>query len=100
MLTALLLIASALATFASAQSSDVYFTRVPNPITVGEPQAILYTTNDDETPVIITLRQGSSSDLQTIDTLTTSATGGQYVWTPELDLPNGIDYALEISQGD
>lgn len=94
----LLLGACALLTTVTAQSEVLSFTRVPNPITDGEPAAILYATNDTQTPVTILLRQGPSSNLQTIETLTTSSVGGQFIWTPPLSLPNGQDYALEIRQ--
>jgi hypothetical protein len=89
------LIASALATLAAAQSTVLTFTHVPNPITDGKPQAITYATNDTSSvrrscalllngtladrvqPVTIILRKGLSTDLQTVSTLTTSATNGQ-----------------------
>jgi hypothetical protein len=66
------------------------------PVTDGEPQAITYATNDTTTPVEIILRQGPSTNLQTVDVLTRDATGGQFIWTPPKSLPNGADYALEI----
>lgn len=48
----------------------------------------------------IILRQGPSGDLQDVETLTTDATNGQYIWTPPTSLPNGNNYALQIKQGD
>lgn len=90
------LLFGALAASAAAQSAVLTFTRVPNPITDGEPQAILYATNDTSTPVTIILRKGNPNDLQTVDVLTNDATNGQYIWTPPKSLPNGYDYALEI----
>ena len=90
------LLLGALAVFAAAQSDVLTFTRVPNPVTDSEPQAITYATNDTSSPLMITLRQGNPNNLQTVDVLTTDATGGQFIWTPPLSLPNGIDYALEI----
>lgn len=50
-------------------------------------------------PVTIILRKGASGNLQTVATLTSSATGGQYIWTPPAGLANDNDYALEIRQG-
>ena len=90
------LLLGALAVFAAAQSNVLTFTRVPNPVTDGQPQAILYATNDTTTPVTIILRKGPSSNLQTVETLTTEATGGQYIWTPKPSIPDGTDYALQI----
>ncbi|KAF7184960.1 hypothetical protein HII31_13583 [Pseudocercospora fuligena] len=92
------LLVSALAALATAQSNPLGFTKVPNPVTVGKPNVITYMTNDDTTPVTILLRRGDSNNLQTVKTLTTSATDGSYIWTPENDLDNGSDYALEIQQ--
>ncbi|OQO06300.1 hypothetical protein B0A48_08889 [Cryoendolithus antarcticus] len=92
-------ILSAIATLAAAQSSVLTFTHVPNPITDGQAQAITYATNDTAGPVTIILRKGDSTNLQTVQTLTSSAIGGQYVWTPSENLPNGVDYALQITQG-
>lgn len=94
------IVLSALAAIAAAQSSVLTFTNVPNPITDGQAQAITYATNDTSNPVTITLRQGPSGDLKTIETLTSDATGGQYIWTPSTSLPNGNNYALQIQQGD
>lgn len=109
-----------LAKTAVTQSAVLTFTRVPNPVTCGEPQAITYSTDDDTTPVSIILRKGPANNLTTIDVLTSKhchvllqgtirtplkalldvANGGQFIWTPRLSLPNGIDYILEIKQND
>lgn len=51
-------------------------------------------------PVSIILRQGPSTDLKDVETLTTDARNGQYIWTPSTSLPNGNNYALQIKQGD
>ncbi|KXL50386.1 hypothetical protein M433DRAFT_430137 [Acidomyces richmondensis BFW] len=93
------LVVTAFVAIAAAQSSVLTFTHVPNPVTDGQPQAITYATNDTSSPVTIILRQGEASNLKTIETLTTTATGGQFIWTPSTSLPDGINYALEITQG-
>jgi hypothetical protein len=49
--------------------------------------------------VTILLRQGLSGNLQDVETLTTDATNGQFIWTPSTSLPNGNNYALQIKQG-
>lgn len=92
------LLVGAFAALAAAQSAVLTFTNVPNPITDGEAQAILYATNDTQTPVSIILRQGPSNNLQVIETLTSDSVGGTFIWTPPKTLPNGNDYALEIRQ--
>ncbi|KAL6703731.1 hypothetical protein ACN47E_009112 [Coniothyrium glycines] len=52
----------------------------------------------DNTPTTFILRQGASGNLNTIATLTNSATGGSFEWTPSTDLVNFPDYALQIRQ--
>jgi hypothetical protein len=114
------LVLSALAALATAQSAVLSFTNVPNPITDGQAQAITFRTNDTSSvstcdertespvndaltsfqPVTITLRQGLAGDLQDVEVLTSDATNGQFVWTPSTSLPNGNDYALQITQND
>lgn len=46
------------------------------------------------------MRKGSAGDLRNIKTITTTARGGTYTWTPDSALEEGKDYALEISQAD
>ena len=60
-------------------------------------------TNDALTssqPITITLRQGLANALQDVEVLTSDAKDGQFVWTPSTSLPNGNDYALQITQND
>lgn len=94
------LLLSALAALAAAQSTVLTFTNVPNPVTDGQAHAITFATNDTSSPVSIILRQGPSTDLKDVETLTTDARNGQYIWTPSTSLPNGNNYALQIKQGD
>jgi hypothetical protein len=49
--------------------------------------------------VSIILRQGPSGNLQDVETLTSDARDGQFIWTPSTSLPNGNNYALQIKQG-
>lgn len=93
------LLLSALAALATAQSSVLSFTRVPNPVTDGQVQVLLYSTNDTTSPVTILLRKGLSSNLQTVYTVTENAQNGQYLWTPPTWIADDTDYALEIMQG-
>lgn len=48
------LLLGAIAALATAQSTVLTFTNVPNPITDGQPQAITYATNDTTTVSVIT----------------------------------------------
>ncbi|KAK1075814.1 hypothetical protein LTR12_001426 [Friedmanniomyces endolithicus] len=95
-----LLLASAFAAIAAAQSKVLNFTAVPAPFTDGQAYALTYATNDTNSPVTIVLLQGpSATGLQPVATLNSDIHGGQYVWTPPTTLPAGNDYALQISQG-
>lgn len=90
---------SALVSLAAAQSNTLFFTSVPDLVTVGQTYTIKYTAPDSSSPVTITLRKGPSTDLSTIATLTSTSTGGSYKWTPDSSLVSGPDYALQITQG-
>ncbi|KAH9878935.1 hypothetical protein J1614_002370 [Plenodomus biglobosus] len=68
-------------------------------VVAGQTYEVTYSPADN-TPTTFILRQGSSTDLDTIGTLTTSATGGKFSWTVDRDLDNEADYALEIRRGD
>lgn len=50
------LIVSAFAALAAAQSSVLTFTKVPNPVTDGQPQALTYATNDTASVSNATMR--------------------------------------------
>ncbi|KAK0256476.1 hypothetical protein B0A54_04683 [Friedmanniomyces endolithicus] len=95
-----LLLASAFAAIAAAQSKVLNFTAVPAPFTDGQAYALTYATNDTNSPVTIVLLQGpSATGLQPVATLNADIHGGQYVWTPPTTLPAANDYALQILQG-
>ena len=82
----------------AAQSEVLFFSRVPNPITDGEPAAILWSTNDTSNPVVLTLLQGlNTSNLATVKVITRAGRDGQYIWLPQISIANGDDYALGIT---
>ncbi|KAF2225444.1 hypothetical protein BDZ85DRAFT_66640 [Elsinoe ampelina] len=91
--------AIALASFAAAQSAVLGFSEVPTSVRAGQPATIRYTAEDLSEPVTITLRKGDANDLETIQTLTSDATGGNYTWIPANSFENADDYALQIQQG-
>ncbi|KAH6638168.1 Ser-Thr-rich glycosyl-phosphatidyl-inositol-anchored membrane family-domain-containing protein [Boeremia exigua] len=66
-------------------------------VRAGQTYTITYSPADN-TPTTFILRKGLSTNLGTIGTLTTTATGGSYSWTVASDLADGADYALEIQQ--
>ncbi|KAJ9623516.1 hypothetical protein H2203_005778 [Taxawa tesnikishii (nom. ined.)] len=91
--------ASALASFAAAQSANLGFTSTPTSVKAGTPVTIKYTAENLDSPVTITLRKGDPNNLSTIGVLTSSATNGTYTWIPADSLADGDDYALQITQG-
>ncbi|KAF2874762.1 Ser-Thr-rich glycosyl-phosphatidyl-inositol-anchored membrane family-domain-containing protein [Massariosphaeria phaeospora] len=70
----------------------------PNKFVSGETYTITYSPKDD-TPTQLKLRQGESDNLKDVAVLTTDATGGSFTFTVDESLPNGDDYAIEVSQG-
>ncbi|KZM26269.1 hypothetical protein ST47_g2557 [Ascochyta rabiei] len=66
-------------------------------VKAGQTYTVTYSPADN-TPTTFILRKGLSTDLATIGTLTSTATGGTFSWTVASDLPDGSDYALEIRQ--
>ncbi|KAF2750931.1 hypothetical protein M011DRAFT_464729 [Sporormia fimetaria CBS 119925] len=70
----------------------------PTEVQAGRSYRVTYTPGD-ETPTTFILRQGDNDNLDTITTLTETATGGEFMWNVDSALPNGADYALEIRQG-
>lgn len=91
--------ASALVSLVAAQSATLKFTDFPSTVQAGKSYTIKYTSTELSSPATIVLRKGSSTNLNTISTLTTTATGGSFVWSVDASLADGNDYALMISQG-
>ncbi|TKX22468.1 hypothetical protein C1H76_5250 [Elsinoe australis] len=91
--------AIAFASLAAAQSTVLGFTSVPTSVRAGQAATIRYDAQDLSEPVTITLRKGDADDLDTIQTLTSDATGGNFTWIPADSFENGDDYALQIQQG-
>ncbi|KAJ8120424.1 hypothetical protein ONZ43_g2864 [Nemania bipapillata] len=56
------------------------------------------TWDDAEGPVTLTLKDGSENNLQTVQTITTNASGDSFVWAVDPALVTG-DYAIEIDDG-
>ncbi|KAK1911893.1 hypothetical protein P3342_010977 [Pyrenophora teres f. teres] len=87
-----------LAAFAAAVAALEINSFPADGVVAGKTYTITYSPADD-TPTTFILRQGKSTDLTTVGTLTTTATGGKFEWTPEKSLPNQPDYALQIQRG-
>ncbi|PYH41211.1 GPI anchored serine-threonine rich family protein [Aspergillus saccharolyticus JOP 1030-1] len=73
------------------------FTQWPEVIHAGQPTTLKWQT-DSETPVTVTLRKGDSQNLDTVQTLSRTAGGGSFTWTPDSTIENGEDYAFQIEQ--
>jgi hypothetical protein len=74
----------------------VEFNSWPAALKAGSTVTLTYSPKDAATTII--LRKGPSDNLDTLDTLTTTSTGGSFEWTVPSDLANGADYAFEIRQ--
>ncbi|KAK2741916.1 hypothetical protein FQN57_005475 [Myotisia sp. PD_48] len=94
------LVAGALLVASTVAQQTLQFTSFPTTLTPGQAFNVQWIGGDATLPVTITLRKGPSGNLDDIAVLTSSATGGSYLWTPSKSLVDGDDYALKISQGD
>ncbi|GME60845.1 extracellular matrix protein [Neofusicoccum parvum] len=91
--------AFALASSVVAQTAPALgITSAPTSVTAGQTYTIEYAAPVGQ-PVALLLRKGDPNDLQTVATLTDSATGGSYEWSVSQSLESDDDYALEIQQG-
>ncbi|CRG91651.1 hypothetical protein PISL3812_08701 [Talaromyces islandicus] len=85
--------------FAAALAQGLSFTEWPTSVTAGQPSTLKWI-GDGGAPVTLTLRKGASTDLENVEVISPDATNGEFTWTPNTDLENGSDYAVQISQGD
>lgn len=82
-----------------AAALAVEINEFPREVQAGRSYRITYTPGDD-TPTTFILRKGENGNLDTITTLTTTATGGEFQWAVDSSLPDADDYALEVRQGE
>ncbi|KAI9925017.1 hypothetical protein ASPWEDRAFT_45147 [Aspergillus wentii DTO 134E9] len=75
----------------------IAFTEWPSELKHNDPVTLKWVGNPDA-PATITLRKGDAGNLHDVKTLTDTASGGEFTWAPEEDLPEGEDYAFEIKQ--
>ncbi|KAK5004552.1 hypothetical protein LTR28_008754, partial [Elasticomyces elasticus] len=99
LLKALICGATALASFAAAQSTTLGFSQVPTSVVAGQSYTVTYYAADTTHPVTIILRKGDPANLQTIEVLTSNSLGGSYTWIPSKSYVDAKDYALQITQG-
>ncbi|KAK7178978.1 hypothetical protein DPSP01_008209 [Paraphaeosphaeria sporulosa] len=74
----------------------VEFNSWPDSVKAGQTVTLTYSPKDAATTII--LRKGPSTNLDTLQTLTTTSTGGSFEWAVPSSLENGDDYAFEIRQ--
>jgi hypothetical protein len=90
----------ATAALVAAVFADVKITGAPMEFKAGETYEITYSGDKGDVPTTLLLRKGPSTNLQTVKTITDSATGGSFSWTVDPDFVDATDYALEIQQGE
>jgi len=90
-------IASALLLASSALALTI--NSAPFTIAAGQSVTITYTADDANAPVTLQLKEGPAVNLQTVQTLTTTSTGGSFTFTVDPSLSSNTDYAFEILQG-
>lgn len=78
----------------AALAQAVQLTNSNYDVQAGEPFVITW--SDAQGPVTLTLKNGPSSNLQTVQTITSGQTGTSFTWTPSSTLPSDR-YAIEIT---
>ena len=91
--------ASVIATAIAQSTSRIAFTVLPQTIQAGQ-DITLHWGGGDGSPVTLTLQQGTTQNLQTVELLTGSASGYSYTFKVPTNLPNADNYAFRIQQGD
>ncbi|KAK3167086.1 hypothetical protein OEA41_010211 [Lepraria neglecta] len=84
---------------AAVAQGRIAFTVLPTNLTAGQPVKLEWG-GGDGSAVTLTLQQGTTDNLQTVQLITGDASGFSYTWTPSISLPDAENYALKIQQGD
>jgi hypothetical protein len=79
-----------------AGENPIYHPDGTDMITAGSPYNITWNPTTSG-KITLTLRQGESTNLDTIGVIATVENSGWYLWTPDKDLPSGEDYAIMIT---
>ncbi|CEJ57764.1 hypothetical protein PMG11_06445 [Penicillium brasilianum] len=86
--------------FAVAFANDpLAFTAWPKDIQAGKPVTLTWAGGVPDQPVTLTLRKGTSTNLQDVEIITAQAKDGTFTWTPGDNVKSGQDYAFQITQG-
>jgi len=88
--------ASVLVASFAALAQAVKLTNSNYDVAAGQPFTITW--SDAQGPVTLTLKNGPSTNLVTVQSIATGQSGTSFVWTPPTTLPSD-QYAIEISDG-
>ncbi|KAK1600465.1 Ser-Thr-rich glycosyl-phosphatidyl-inositol-anchored membrane family-domain-containing protein [Colletotrichum navitas] len=88
--------ASVLVASFAALAQAVKLTNSNYDVAAGQPFTITW--SDAQGPVTLTLKNGPSTNLATVQSIATGQSGTSFVWTPPTTLPSD-QYAIEISDG-
>jgi len=95
--TATFTVIGALATAVLAAENPITKPDGSEPIVAGKSYTVTWEPTT-EGPVTLKLRQGPSTNLKDVLTITTDdSNSGSYTWTPSSSLPAGENYAIQIS---
>ncbi|KAJ6006736.1 hypothetical protein N7451_004680 [Penicillium sp. IBT 35674x] len=74
------------------------FTSWPADIAAGKPVTLTWTGGNTNGPVTLTLRKGTSGNLEDVETITDQAKDGTFTWTPGANIKEGETYAFQVTQ--
>ncbi|KAJ5765714.1 hypothetical protein N7520_005273 [Penicillium odoratum] len=74
------------------------FTSWPADIAAGKPVTLTWTGAATNEPVTLTLRKGTSTDLQDVEVITAQGKDGTFTWTPGSNIKEGETYAFQVTQ--
>ncbi|KAJ5936625.1 hypothetical protein N7466_003075 [Penicillium verhagenii] len=76
------------------------FTSWPADIAAGKPVTLTWTGAATNEPVVLTLRKGTSGNLQDVEVITDQGKDGTFTWTPGANIKEGETYAFQVTQDD
>ncbi|KAJ5802068.1 uncharacterized protein N7503_004518 [Penicillium pulvis] len=95
--TTILAVSASLLTLGYA-ADPLSFTSWPADIAAGKPVTLTWTGANTNGPVTLTLRKGTSGNLQDVETITDQAKDGTFTWTPGANIKEGETYAFQVTQ--
>ncbi|KAJ5660418.1 hypothetical protein N7507_006869 [Penicillium longicatenatum] len=95
--TTILAVSASLVTLGYA-ADPLSFTSWPADIAAGKPVTLTWAGANTHAPVTLTLRKGTSGNLQDVETITDQAKDGTFTWTPGANIKEGETYAFQVTQ--